>query len=266
MHWLLLRGLAREQRHWQEFRQRLAAREGGANVHAVDVAGAGTEHVVLPRPSITWMARDVARRVPALAGAPRAGERWSLVGLSLGGMLALELCRLFPLHIEAALIINSSSRLTSACSRIRPGAALAIAQALSLSDPLQRESVVLGLTSALPETERALYARRAAEFARDAPPSRWAVVAQLLAAGRFFPPQRGVLRARLGFVCSRHDRLVDPVCTRDLAAWFGSGCSEHPWAGHDLALDDPDWLCDHIAQFAERSDVGRLSGAPPVPA
>jgi pimeloyl-ACP methyl ester carboxylesterase len=262
--WLLLRGLAREQRHWYEFRELLAARLGVARVHCLDVAGAGTEHVVLPRPSVPWLARDVARRLPALGGAPRAGERWALVGLSLGGMLALELCRMFPLQFEAAVIINSSSRLTNASARIRPAAALQLLRAARSDDPLRREQLVLALTSALPEPERALYARRAADFAREAPPSRWAALAQLIAAGRFQPPDRQQIRARLAFVCSRDDGLVSPRCTHDLATWFGSACREHAWAGHDLPLDDPVWLCEHIAQFAEPAGAGDSSwlGAP----
>jgi pimeloyl-ACP methyl ester carboxylesterase len=254
-HWLLLRGLVREQRHWHEFRDLFAARMTGSSVHCVDVAGAGTEHVVLPRPSVSWMARDVARRLP-LEGSHRPEERWGVVGLSLGGMLALELCRMFPLQIDAAVIINGSSRLTRSSARIRPAAAIQLLRAARLADPLRREQIVLALTSALPEAERAIYARRAAEFACDAPPSRWAAVAQLLAASQFRPPARSLVRARLAFVCSRHDRLVSPVCTRDLAAWFGGSCEEHAWAGHDLALDDPVWLCEHIAQVVGRSDTG----------
>lgn len=249
-HWLLLRGLAREQRHWHEFRDLFAARMSGASVDCVDVAGAGTEHVVLPRPSVCWMARDVARRLPALGRAQHSEGRWGVVGLSLGGMLALELCGMFPDRVDAAVIINCSSRLTRRSARIRPAAAIQLLRAASLRDPLRREQIVLALTSALPEAERTLYAERAAEFARDAPPSRWAAVAQLLAAGRFQPPERDRVRARLAFVCSRHDGLVSPRCTRDLAAWFGCACEEHAWASHDLPLDDPAWLCEHIAQFA----------------
>lgn len=260
-HWLLLRGLVREQRHWHEFRDLFAARMTGASVHCVDVAGAGTEHVVLPRPSVSWMARDVARRLPALGGPHRPEERWGVVGLSLGGMLALELCRMFPLQIDAAVIINGSSCLTRSSARIRPAAAIQLLRAASLADPFRREQIVLALTSALPEAERTIYARRAAEFARDAPPSRWAAVAQLLAASQFRPPSRNLVRARLAFLCSRHDGLVSPRCTRDLAAWFGGSCEEHAWAGHDLALDDPVWLCEHIAQVAGRSDTGPTNHA-----
>jgi pimeloyl-[acyl-carrier protein] methyl ester esterase len=249
--WLLLRGLAREQRHWRDFRDRFAARMGGANVHCVDVAGTGTEHEVRPRASVRWMAGDVARRVPGLSGALRADERWSVVGLSLGGMLALELCRMFPRELEVAVIVNASSRLTSASARLRPKGAFQLLRAACSADPLRRERLILALTSSLPGTERERHARRAAELARDAPTTRMAVLAQLIAASRFAPPACGMLRARLRFICSRQDQLVSPRCSRDLAAWFGRGCDEHPWAGHDLPLDDPDWLCDRIARLAE---------------
>ena len=256
MNWLLLRGLAREQRHWHEFRELFAARMSGADLTFVDLAGCGTERATLPWPSVRWLARRVVRRVPALADAARAGERWSVLGLSLGGMVALELCRRFPRQIEAALIVNSSSRLTSAAHRLRPRAAMQLLRAACLRDPLQRELSILALTSALPDAKRRVYARRAAEFARDMPTSRCAVALQLLAAGRFRPPERDEIRARLAFVCSRHDEIVNPRCSRDLAARFAVTCDEHPWAGHDLPLDDPAWLCDQIALFAERVRPG----------
>ena len=257
MNWLLLRGLAREQRHWHEFRDLFVARMSGERVVLVDLAGVGTEQTRLPRPSVSWLARDVVRRVPGLAQPLHAGDRWSVVGLSLGGMLALELCRMFPLQIEAAVIVNSSSRLTSAPARLRPDAALQLARAACTSDPVQRELRILALTSALPDAERLLYARRAAEFARDAPASRSAIALQLLAAGRFRPPSTDQVHARLAFVCSRHDGLVNPRCSRDLAARFGSVCAEHPWAGHDLPLDDPTRLCDHVARSTSAADRAR---------
>lgn len=258
MNWLLVRGLVREQRHWHGFRDVFAERMHGARIHFVDVAGAGTEHGALPLPSVRWMARDVARRLPALAGPKQEGERWSVLGLSLGGMIALELCRMFPRRIDLAVIVNSSSRLTSVRARMRPASALRLIQAASLRDPLQREQIIMALTSARPEAERALYADRAAEFARDARPARAAVLAQLIAAARFVPPAPASVRARLDFICSRHDRLVHPRCTRDLAAWFASPCADHPWAGHDLPLDDPAWLCDHIARLAASSGPVQL--------
>jgi pimeloyl-[acyl-carrier protein] methyl ester esterase len=255
MNWLLLRGLAREQRHWHGFGDLFGARAVGEPVLLVDVAGVGTQHQRWTHPSIEWMARDVARRLPGWSPRSETSASWSIIGLSLGGMIALELCRLYPERIRNAVIVNASSRLTSWPERLRPGAARELARASLSPDPVHRERLVLELTSALPEPERARYAVRAAEFARDAPTSRWSVLAQLLAAARFVPPARAALTARLLFVCARSDALVSPRCTRELAAWYGVESQEHPWAGHDLPLDDPGWLCERILQFAAENEL-----------
>lgn len=256
MNWLLLRGLAREQRHWHDFRRLVSERLGAERVHLLDVAGVGTEHRRTPWPSLAWLARDVARRLPALSAPSGAAEAWGVLGLSLGGMIALELCRQFPRRIERGVIVNASSRLTSSTARMRPGAAIALLRAFTARDPVRREQLVLGLTSALPELDRLRYARLAAEFTRDAPTSRWAVSSQLLAAARFVPPGQQQLAARLLFVSARDDRLVNPRCSRDLAAWYGAPSCEHDWAGHDLALDDPLWLCERVERFAGEAAAG----------
>jgi pimeloyl-[acyl-carrier protein] methyl ester esterase len=250
MNWLLLRGLAREQRHWHGFVDLFRARVGASNVVLADLAGVGTERRRWPRASVAWMAHDVARRVPGLAASGEPMARWSVVGLSLGGMIALELCRQYPERIQRGVIVNASSRLSSARARLRLGAALGLVQAVLSPDPVRRERRVLALTSTLPQALRDSYARTAAEFARDAPASRGAVLVQLLAAARFVPPARSQLAARLAFICARNDTLVNPRCSRDLATWYGVASEEHPWAGHDLPLDDPEWLCDHILGLA----------------
>ncbi len=247
MNWLLLRGLAREQRHWHEFRWLLAERVGAGRVHLLDVAGAGSEHARVPRPSVDWMASDVARRWPAIAAKAGEGNGWCVVGLSLGGMIALELCRQIPARITHAVIVNASSRLTPRRERLRPAAAVALARAAFSADAVRREQRILSLTSALPHRERTRYARLAAEFDREGSPSVSTVLAQLTAAARFFPPVRASVAARLHFVCSRNDALVNPQSSRDLATWYGVACDEHPWAGHDLPLDDPRWLCERLA-------------------
>jgi pimeloyl-ACP methyl ester carboxylesterase len=256
--WLLLRGLAREKRHWHQFSGSFAARAGQARVHLLDVAGAGTERSRLPLPSIPWMARDIAQRLserwgPALESRG-SRRRWSVVGLSLGGMIALELCRQLPGHFECAVVVNASSRLTSAASRFRPVAALGLARAAADADLVRREERILALTSRLPLAERTRHAQIAAGFAREAPMKPWSAGAQLLAAARFRPPPRSEIAARLLFVCSRRDALVNPECTRDLADFYASPLDEHPSAGHDLALDDPEWLCERIWTFAREAE------------
>jgi pimeloyl-ACP methyl ester carboxylesterase len=247
MNWLLLRGLARERRHWHDFPRVLSRQRGTHRVYLLDVAGVGTEHRVRPRPSLEWLARDLGQRLQAL---PLPDEGWSLLGLSLGGMLCLELCRLYPDRIRQAVIINASSRLSPLAARLRLGALARLIQVLGSREPRRREHLLLQLTSSLPAAERHGFAERAAAFAIDAPVHPSAVVQQLLAAARFYPPDPRSLRARLLFLASRSDALVDPLCTRDLARFYAASYAEHPSAGHDLPLDDPAWLREHLARFS----------------
>lgn len=254
MNWLLLRGLGRERRHWHDFPLLLGRQLGSGRVHLMDVAGAGTERGRLPWPSIEWLARDIALRAPALGSG--AGESWSLLGLSLGGMLALELCWLFPERIRQAVIINASSRVSERGARFRFGAVPGFAQLLLEANASRRERRLLELTSALPPAARGGYAERAARIADESPVRRVAVMSQLLAAARFWPPPREGVRARLLFLASRSDALVSPACSRALARLYRAPYEEHPSAGHDLPLDDPHWLCERIARFEREAREG----------
>jgi pimeloyl-ACP methyl ester carboxylesterase len=248
MSWLLLRGLGRERRHWHDFPGLLAAGVAPSQVHLLDLAGAGTEFRRLPWPSVPWLARDVARRLAALSASEAAP--WSLIGVSLGGMVALELCRLMSPRIERAVIVNSSSRETAPSARLRLSSARQLGTLLGRRSALDRESAVLALTSRLPEGERRRYAVLGAQLAAQAPMSRLAFSSQLAAAARFAPPPPRAVSARLLFLASRCDTLVNPVCTGDLARLYAAESDEHTWAGHDLALDDPVWLCQRVLRFA----------------
>jgi pimeloyl-ACP methyl ester carboxylesterase len=246
VNWLLLRGLGREQRHWYDFPERLVARLGANQVMLLDLAGAGTEHRRRPPASVPWLARDVARRLPLIGG-----ERWCVLGLSLGGMVALELCRLQPERIAGAVVINSSSRLSSPFQRLRPPALSALLRIAWTRDPLARESDVLALTSRLPEPERLRLAPEGAAIASQAPVAALALLAQLLAAARFQAPERAELISPLLFLASRGDGLVNPEASRGLARRYGAMYEEHGWGGHDLPLDDPDWVCERVSGFGD---------------
>ena len=56
-------------------------------------------------------------------------------------------------------------------------------------------------------------------------------------------------RGKIRVVCSENDRLVDFISSKKIAAKFNGELYIHPTAGHDLPLDDPDWLANLIASF-----------------
>ena len=43
------------------------------------------------------------------------------------------------------------------------------------------------------------------------------------------------------------DTLCDPECSQIIANLYNSKSAVHPNAGHDLTLDDPQWLASTIA-------------------
>jgi alpha-beta hydrolase superfamily lysophospholipase len=64
------------------------------------------------------------------------------------------------------------------------------------------------------------------------------------------------------------DRLVDPRCSRALAARWGAELHVHPHAGHDLPLDEPEWLVDRLVEWSTRlarsDQSSSFSAATPV--
>ena len=84
MRWLLLRGLTRERRHWARFPEVFERAMPGARTIGVDLPGVGTEAGQLSPASVPEIVDHVRARWPRSEGGP-----WSLLGISLGGMLAV---------------------------------------------------------------------------------------------------------------------------------------------------------------------------------
>jgi pimeloyl-ACP methyl ester carboxylesterase len=236
--WILLRGLGRSREHWGAFVDRFRAALPAAKVETIDLPGCGAragERAPLTVAATLAAVRDQAPRRPL-----------SLLGLSLGGMVAYEWARRHPDELRAVVVINTSlGGLSPPWRRLRLSAAATIAGIVATGDPLARERRVVGLTSGRPDLAE-VTARAWAELARRHPVRRAAVLRQLLAAARYrarpLPHQVPLL-----VLAGGGDRLVDPACTRALAAATpGATLREHPDAGHDLPLDDPGWVSDAV--------------------
>lgn len=241
--WLILRGLAREQGHWGEFPSALAATLG-ARVHTLDLPGAGDRRGTTCPPSIAGIVGDLRERWRPLAS---AGTRWGLLGISLGGMVAMEWGARHPGDFGAVVLANTSARNTSApWRRMRPTAVLRVLRALAESDPLTRERLVLAATTRLHPALPAV-AERWAAIAALRPMRRANVLRQLLAAMRFSAPP--TLVPPVLVLSGGADPLTHPSCPAALAKRFTAPLHVHPDAGHDLSLDAPGWMAATIHQW-----------------
>jgi pimeloyl-ACP methyl ester carboxylesterase len=113
-------------------------------------------------------------------------------------------------------------------------------------DPYERERAILQATTS-GRTPIDDVAREYSRFSLDLPTFRHTGLSQLFAASRLklkpgMPVPLLVLNA-LG------DRLVDPRCSEKVASFFNAPLISHPWAGHDVPLEDPEWVATQVNEW-----------------
>lgn len=249
MTWVLLRGLTREARHWGELPQQLARLTGVDQALTLDLPGNGE-----------FCAQTSPRSVRAMVGFARGQLRakgfkppYSLLAMSLGGMVATAWAQHYPHEVARLVLINTSMRPFSRITeRLRPGNWLQLMLlAARWHDTDYAERVIHQLTC----QQRALRNQDLAAWSRirsSAPVSAANAWRQLWAAARFCsaaaPPPCPAL-----VLSSARDQLVHPLCSARLAQAWQAEHHQHPWAGHDLPHDDADWVCQRLAGWLGKS-------------
>lgn len=243
--WVLLRGLGREARHWGDFPARLqAALPAGHVAVALDLPGLGRHHRARSPDSLAGMVEAARREGAALPHRPP----YVFVALSLGGMVALEWMQHERRQVAGCVLINTSlAGVSPPWRRLRPGALARLALLVrSGLHARERERGVLALTSNRTVDEAVLAAWTG--IAESAPLTRANLLRQLKAALRARAARERPVAPTLLLV-SQRDRIVHPSCSQRLSARWGMPLAAHPWAGHDLPLDDPAWVVTQIVAW-----------------
>ena len=251
MSWILLRGLAREARHWGDFAARFALQCGDEEVIALDLPGNGAFYLQTSPAQVPEVVEFLRLQLRVKALRPP----YNLLAMSLGGMVAADWAQRYPREVTRLVLINTSMRpFSGAPQRLRPANWLQLALlAARWADAGYAERVIHQLTC----HEAAARAGDLAawlQIRKSAPVSAGNAARQLLAAARFScataAPACHVL-----VLSSRADQLVHPLCSAQLAAAWQAMHHQHAWAGHDLAHDDSDWVCrkvlDWLVEFPE---------------
>lgn len=237
--WVLLRGLARESRHWGDFPRCLQAElPRGERVVAVDLPGNGTLHSAASPTRVRAMVEACRGQLAAQCARPP----YAVIALSMGAMVALDWSHAYPGELQACVLINTSFGGSSPFwRRLRPSSYGPLLKLLlpALSQ-LARERLVLALTSA-DAGRHAHLPPRWARFASQRPVSRANVLRQLAAAGLYRPPAVPP-PVPVMLLASANDRLVSPRCSHAYASRWALPLQVHPASGHDLPLDDPAWV------------------------
>lgn len=236
---LLIRGLLRETRHWGSFPCLLQKHFPGAAIQALDIPGNGKLHRLTSPDCIPAMTEALREQVDVR-------QPLDLVALSMGGMIALDWMTRYPDEISSAVLINTSVRPSAPFyQRLRWQSWPAIMRMLCRGKSAWEQGI-LELTSnrhgqcgALLETWL--------QWRRQRPVSGRSAVNQLLAAAQFritAHPRQPIL-----VVASKADRLVDYRCSLQMHKAWRTQYRQHDTAGHDLPLDEPQWLLHVIEQW-----------------
>ncbi|MBI2275982.1 MAG: alpha/beta hydrolase [Dechloromonas sp.] len=242
--WILLRGLTRESRHWGDFSEHLQLECGAARVQAVDLPGNGRLNRLESPLRVADMAQSCRHQLLERGIAPP----YFVLAMSLGAMVAVDWATRQPTEIAGGVLINTSLRPFSPFyHRLQPGSYWPLLNLLLRGgDAESRERSILRLTSSLPPAPAILAAW--AGYARQCPVSSRNALRQLLAAVRYRAPAARPVPPVL-ILSGADDRLVDPRCSRRLAAQWATAFAEHPTAGHDLPLDDGPWVARQVGHW-----------------
>jgi len=246
--WVLLRGLSRESGHWGVFPEHLLRElrtlHSSSQVISLDLPGTGT---LRGQPSPTQVSAIVDACRAELQRQGVAGPV-SVVGMSLGGAVLSDWANRYPNEVEAGVLINPSLRPFSQLFRKpRPLNYLGLALlSLSRFSARMREERVLSLTTRLTPPQAVI--DRWLELQRQHPLGVRNTARQLLASVRY-RASRTRPAAPMLLLCSKGDNLVDWRCSQAISRAWGAPLRLHTKAGHDLPLDDPQWVARAVAEW-----------------
>ena len=247
MTWVLLRGLARESRHWGDFTQQLAASTGQAAL-ALDLPGNGVQFSDSSPASVSSLLDALRHQIKAR----KLALPINVLAMSMGGMVATLWAQRYPQEVACLVLINTSMRPFSGLTeRLRPGiwpTLVKLAFYWEQADQVKQiESTIYKLTCQQAQQSDCELAHWS-HIRQSAPVSAANALRQLLAAARFkcdpVPPICPML-----VLSAKGDCLVNPICSDRLVGAWQLRHHQHPWAGHDIPHDDGPWVCKQVTHW-----------------
>lgn len=249
--WILIRGLIRGQFHWHDFPQRMAQARPNDQVLCIDIPGNGERFSESTPWSIEQIAEDMETQIAAL----NLQQPPHLIAISMGAMIATELAVKMPNKIASLHLINTSfSNFNPPWQRMKLNAVAGLIP--NLFNVEKRERAILKWTSNQSNIEP--FVAPWADEARAHPLSFKNALAQLIGAARYKSPKQCPIESTFIYGAVQ-DRLVSHKCSLAIANAWQTPLVVHPTAGHDLPLDEPNWLIDMMLSHVATTQINLSS-------
>lgn len=246
--WLLLRGLSREAAHWGEFLPLMKSSFPTARIHTLDLPGTGCRYLEKSPTrieDITLSLREQALTLGLL------DQPLTLLGLSLGGMVCWEWMLKYPEDICTAALINTSqASLSPFYQRLRWQSYPNFFNIILQPNQFQRELAIVQYVANRRDQDEKI-ALEWAEIQHKRPVKFCNTLRQLIAAAHYKPQTKKPVPPVL-IINSRGDRLVAPACSDAIKDKWRLQYESHPWAGHDLPIDDGPWVIERLQNWVEQ--------------
>jgi len=240
---ILLRGLGRDARHWGEFPKKLAAMLPSYKICTIDLPGTGEYYDIKSPLSVNKMTEFLHKE------SVKKGyilKDTYIIGLSLGGMVATQWALNYPNSIKKIILVNSSfSNFSRFYNRLSASVYWDFIKMFFMS-PEQREVCVLKIVSSNKDQYKEV-SQNWKHLWKEKPFKVSTIIRQLVAASLF--SLKKLPKQKVLFLASKKDNLVSPVCYKDVE-------SKTPWTviynentGHEMPMDDPDWVINKISEF-----------------
>ncbi len=241
----LLRGLAREIRHWGKFSAILENTKSNYQVIPLEIPGTGSLHKLKAPLRVAEYVREI--RAQYLRHATTKNYN-IIIGMSFGGMIAAEWTAYYPDDFQAAVLINTSCRDSKILKRISLSGAVQLTGAVFSSNNYHKEKRIAELICNMADTNKV--AKEWAYIRKSSPVPVIQALRQLYSAANFSLPKN--ISVPVLLLTSKKDRLVSPSCTEDISIKTQSTVMYHDHAGHDLPTDDPEWCVNIIEKWVDK--------------
>lgn len=239
----LIRGLAREAAHWGGFSDLLKKQNYVKQVFHLDLPGAGKFHKLTSPISIRETAEFMLSQIDFSVEGPKV-----IFSISLGSMVAIEMVQRQGDQFDKLYVINTSfSNLSPLHHRLQLRALKRFGMmAKARKDTMERELEALKMVSHNREVWQEL-AEQFVEVEKQRPFQVKNLFRQLVAAATYRIAKDKPVTPMVVFN-SLGDEMVHPSCSEKLARHWDLPIYTHPEAGHDMAIDAPEWLIKKVAE------------------
>ncbi len=255
MNLLFLRGLMQDPGSLKNFADRLRTHAPHLNVHTLDLPGVGSEYRRVSPLSITAIRIDLAKRFhERIAQKKWPIGPWMIAGAGIEAMVAVDWASAESDLFRKLILMNPSSADSSRLAdRFRYRARFPMLFGLFGGDrPLAVRSYLGAVSNRYRSNDQKskTIENDLVHSRHDRPPSPLTAFRHLVSASHFeLPVDRP--KAPTVVFASRGDRIAKPECAVRVAERLGASPIYHPWSGHDLTIDDPEWLARNVADQTE---------------